>query len=241
MFLLSRDGKTTYTAEQFVEIVQTFLAPYKLEKVKVCDIAYFNVNERRASHYISRDKHVFLCGDAAHVHSPAGGQGMNMSIQDSENLAWKLAMIYHGQADAHILDTFAQERIPVADEVIKRTSQLSRNSMFFLLIPWIWPLTLKLSQYIPARLLRGTMEHGSQLSIDYSQYKGSLIIKECAAWKNAIYSSWLTSWMSWFTKELCAPGMRAIDGVVVNLLSADHPVCRLREWQSKHFTSCWFF
>jgi 2-polyprenyl-6-methoxyphenol hydroxylase-like FAD-dependent oxidoreductase len=110
MFLLSRDGKTTYTAEQFVEIVQTFLAPYKLEKVKVCDIAYFNVNERRASHYISRDKHVFLCGDAAHVHSPAGGQGMNMSIQDSENLAWKLAMIYHGQADAHILDTFAQER-----------------------------------------------------------------------------------------------------------------------------------
>jgi 2-polyprenyl-6-methoxyphenol hydroxylase-like FAD-dependent oxidoreductase len=58
-----------------------------MKNIEVQSISRLTVNERRSSRYISEDKHIFLCGDAVHVHNPAGGQGMNMSMQDSENLA----------------------------------------------------------------------------------------------------------------------------------------------------------
>lgn len=64
-----------------------------------------------------RDRNVFLAGDAAHIHSPAGGQGMNTGIQDSHNLGWKLAAVARG-ASAALLDTYEEERRPVAAGVI---------------------------------------------------------------------------------------------------------------------------
>jgi hypothetical protein len=58
---------------------------------------------------------VFLAGDAAHVHPPAGGLGMNTGIQDAHNLGWKLALVLAGKADPALLDTYSQERVPIAE------------------------------------------------------------------------------------------------------------------------------
>jgi 2-polyprenyl-6-methoxyphenol hydroxylase-like FAD-dependent oxidoreductase len=72
----------------------------------------YRVNERMVDRY--RVGRVFLAGDAAHVHSPAGGLGMNTGIQDAYNLGWKLAMVLAGQAGPELLDTYEAERLPIA-------------------------------------------------------------------------------------------------------------------------------
>jgi 2-polyprenyl-6-methoxyphenol hydroxylase-like FAD-dependent oxidoreductase len=77
----------------------------------------FRLHHRIAAHY--RQQSVFLAGDAAHVHSPAGAQGMNTGIQDAANLAWKLAqVVQHGSNDA-LLDTYDLERRPVGRSVLR--------------------------------------------------------------------------------------------------------------------------
>lgn len=66
-----------------------------------------------------RARRVLLAGDAAHIHSPAGGQGLNTGVQDAVNLGWKLAQVLHGTSPASLLDTYHAERHPVAARVIK--------------------------------------------------------------------------------------------------------------------------
>jgi hypothetical protein len=66
------------------------------------------------------------CGDAAHVHSPAGGQGMNTGIQDASNLAWKLALVIRGFASGSLLDSYERERKQVAREVVAMTDRITR-------------------------------------------------------------------------------------------------------------------
>jgi 2-polyprenyl-6-methoxyphenol hydroxylase-like FAD-dependent oxidoreductase len=70
-----------------------------------------------------RDRRCFLLGDAAHVHSPMGGQGMNTGLQDAYNLAWKLALVARGQADERLLDTYEAERLPVAHQLLRSTDR----------------------------------------------------------------------------------------------------------------------
>jgi 2-polyprenyl-6-methoxyphenol hydroxylase-like FAD-dependent oxidoreductase len=65
----------------------------------------------------------FLLGDAAHVHSPMGGQGMNTGLQDAYNLGWKLALVLSGRADDALLDTYAAERMPVAHRLLETTDR----------------------------------------------------------------------------------------------------------------------
>lgn len=79
-------------------------------------LSIYRVNVRMVEHY--RKGRVFLAGDAAHVHSPAGGQGMNTGMQDSYNLGWKLAAVLRG-VDAALLDTYDEERRPVARAVLE--------------------------------------------------------------------------------------------------------------------------
>lgn len=67
---------------------------------------------------------VFLAGDAAHIHSPAGGQGMNTGIQDAFNLAWKLAMVLRGQARPELLESYEAERLPVGRKLLSFTDRL---------------------------------------------------------------------------------------------------------------------
>lgn len=82
------------------------------------------VNIRRATRY--RAGNVFIAGDACHVHSIAGGMGMNTGIQDAYNLGWKLATVINGDAHDGLLDTYEEERIPIADRLLKVTSELQR-------------------------------------------------------------------------------------------------------------------
>src|SRR5262245_5448025 len=73
-----------------------------------------------------RDGRCFLLGDAAHIHSPMGGQGMNTGLQDAYNLAWKLALVVSKQADAVLLDSYEAERLPVADRLLATTDRAFR-------------------------------------------------------------------------------------------------------------------
>ncbi|MEU6191559.1 FAD-dependent monooxygenase [Nocardia sp. NPDC047038] len=82
----------------------------------------FEIWRRVSSAY--RIGRTFLCGDAAHVHSPAGGQGMNAAIQDALNLGYKLAGLAAGEAPEEVLDTYEAERRPVAEQVIDGTHKL---------------------------------------------------------------------------------------------------------------------
>jgi 2-polyprenyl-6-methoxyphenol hydroxylase-like FAD-dependent oxidoreductase len=75
-----------------------------------------------------RNGHVFLAGDAAHIHSPAGGQGMNTGIQDAHNLGWKLAAVERG-ASPQLLDTYEAERRPVAEGVLALSNDRLRQSI----------------------------------------------------------------------------------------------------------------
>ncbi|MCR3749700.1 rifampin monooxygenase [Lentzea californiensis] len=74
---------------------------------------------RQAERY--RSGRVFLAGDAAHVHPPTGGQGLNLGVQDAFNLGWKLAAAVHGWAPEGLLDSYEAERHPVAEEVLNNT------------------------------------------------------------------------------------------------------------------------
>ena len=93
----------------------------------------FRINGRKVSSY--RWGRAFLCGDAAHVHSPAGGQGMNTGMQDAFNLAWKLALVVKGRGTEALLDSFSAERSYVGEQVLKNAERLTaigttRNPVF---------------------------------------------------------------------------------------------------------------
>ena len=81
----------------------------------------WTVNNMYATH-MQRDR-VFIMGDAAHRHPPSNGLGSNTSIQDSFNLAWKLASVLKGQAGAALLDSYSRERAPVAKQIVTRANQ----------------------------------------------------------------------------------------------------------------------
>ena len=87
----------------------------------------FHCDERQVTRY--RVGRVFLAGDAAHVHTPAGGQGMNTGIQDAANLSWKLAAAVQGGAPAALLDSYHGERHPVGRMVLRSSGALIRLVM----------------------------------------------------------------------------------------------------------------
>ncbi len=83
----------------------------------------FRINGRKVADY--RWGRVFLAGDAAHIHSPAGGQGMNTGMQDAMNLAWKLALVEHGACGDGLLDSYSPERSYVGDQVLEAAGRLT--------------------------------------------------------------------------------------------------------------------
>jgi 2-polyprenyl-6-methoxyphenol hydroxylase-like FAD-dependent oxidoreductase len=89
-------------------------------------LSYFRLHHRQAARY--RSGRIFVAGDAAHVHSPAGAQGMNTGIQDAWNLGWKLALVARGVADPALLDSYESERLPVGRFVLRFTDRASSVS-----------------------------------------------------------------------------------------------------------------
>jgi 3-(3-hydroxy-phenyl)propionate hydroxylase len=82
-------------------------------------LSRFTDMARQAASY--RQRRVLLAGDAAHVHSPVGGQGLNIGVQDAVNLGWKLAQVVHGTSPETLLDTYQAERHPIAARVLENT------------------------------------------------------------------------------------------------------------------------
>lgn len=94
-------------------------------QIKSCSwFSTYRIHHRGAVRF--RDRRCFLLGDAAHIHSPVGAQGMNTGLQDAYNLAWKLALVVKNQAKAELLDSYEQERLPVAHALLNGTDRAFR-------------------------------------------------------------------------------------------------------------------
>jgi 2-polyprenyl-6-methoxyphenol hydroxylase-like FAD-dependent oxidoreductase len=113
--------------------------------------SHYRVHHRVADRF--REGRAFLAGDAGHVHSPAGGQGMNTGIGDAVNLAWKLAAVLGGRAAPSLLDSYEAERIPFARSLVRTTDRIFEavvgRGLFSRLVrsvfaPVILPLALRL-------------------------------------------------------------------------------------------------
>jgi 2-polyprenyl-6-methoxyphenol hydroxylase-like FAD-dependent oxidoreductase len=151
--------------------VQQLSDAYTTGSVRLHDPAWmtnFRLHHRAAAHY--RAGRIFLAGDAAHIHSPAGAQGMNTGIQDAANLGWKLTHTLHG-VNAALLDTYEPERAPIGRAVLRMSDRAftiatATNPLTRLartrLAPTLLPLALKTS-WPRAYLFRSL----SQLAITY--------------------------------------------------------------------------
>jgi 2-polyprenyl-6-methoxyphenol hydroxylase-like FAD-dependent oxidoreductase len=113
---------TAPTLEQ-VQAVMNRRGPPGLVAFDPIWLAGFRINGRKVGSY--RYGRAFLLGDAAHVHSPAGGQGMNTGMQDAFNLAWKLAMAIHNSCADTVLDSYSAERSAVGETVLKTAGRLT--------------------------------------------------------------------------------------------------------------------
>jgi flavin-dependent dehydrogenase len=106
----------------FEDVSDQAMRQIRMRVDKVNWFSTYHVHHRVASHFkIGR---AFLLGDAAHIHSPVGAQGMNTGIGDAINLAWKLAHVLKGQAPAGLLDTYPTERMQFARRLVKTTDQI---------------------------------------------------------------------------------------------------------------------
>jgi 2-polyprenyl-6-methoxyphenol hydroxylase-like FAD-dependent oxidoreductase len=122
-----RPGAKHSAAEPTLEELEEIIRRRCFHPLSVSDAvwqAWFRISHRIVEHFGSG--RVFLAGDAAHIHSPAGGQGMNTGIQDAFNLGWKLALVVHRLATPDLLESYEAERMPVARSVVNLTDRMTR-------------------------------------------------------------------------------------------------------------------
>lgn len=140
-------GKEDVTFEDLRPYIKKQL---DISVTKVNWFSKYHVHHRVADHF--RQGRVFIAGDAGHIHSPAGGQGMNTGIGDAVNLAWKLASVIRGRASAAILDTYESERIAFARTLVSSTdrlfqyavgSDLQATMIRSLFLRYIFPIALR--------------------------------------------------------------------------------------------------
>ena len=103
------------------DVAHAMIERLKIDVEQVHWFSSYRVHHRVASTYDDGTR--FLLGDAAHIHSPVGGQGMNTGIGDAINLAWKLAAVVHGRADPQLLASYAEERVPFARRLVATTDR----------------------------------------------------------------------------------------------------------------------
>jgi 2-polyprenyl-6-methoxyphenol hydroxylase-like FAD-dependent oxidoreductase len=121
------DGITGDTGEPTLEDIQRLYDRSVHLPARLYNLNWssrFRINSRHMT--TLRAGRVFFGGDAAHVHSPAGGQGMNAGIQDMINLSWKLAMVLDGRARPKLLDTYQSDRLPVIRQLVRMTDRATR-------------------------------------------------------------------------------------------------------------------
>jgi len=115
------EGDVDLTASGLTEMVASRIGRNDIVIRSVGWASAYQMNARLADRY--REGRVFLAGDAAHIHPPTGGQGLNTSLQDSYNLGWKLAAVLAGAPDT-LLDTYEQERRPIAAQMLGLATKL---------------------------------------------------------------------------------------------------------------------
>jgi 2-polyprenyl-6-methoxyphenol hydroxylase-like FAD-dependent oxidoreductase len=106
----------------FEDVGQRAIEHLKVDVRKINWFSTYHVHHRVTDRF--RRGRAFILGDAAHIHSPAGGQGMNTGIGDAINLAWKLAEVIHGRAPERILDSYEAERLPFARHLVQTTDRV---------------------------------------------------------------------------------------------------------------------
>lgn len=118
-------NRTNITPAMILECAQRTLEPYKLS-YEYCDWwTAYQIGQRVGSNF-SKNERIFLAGDAVHTHSPKAGQGMNVSMQDTYNLCWKISAVLKGSADRRILKTYQSERRRIAQDLIAFDHKFSR-------------------------------------------------------------------------------------------------------------------
>jgi 2-polyprenyl-6-methoxyphenol hydroxylase-like FAD-dependent oxidoreductase len=117
-----REDRATHADTlKFEDVSDRAISNLKVKVEKVNWFSTYHVHHRVAAHF--REGRAFLLGDAAHIHSPAGGQGMNTGIGDAINLAWKFAMVLDGRAPERLLDSYEIERIGFARRLVATTDR----------------------------------------------------------------------------------------------------------------------
>jgi 2-polyprenyl-6-methoxyphenol hydroxylase-like FAD-dependent oxidoreductase len=135
------------------DVGKTVIESMRINVERVNWFSTYRVHHRVADRF--RQRRAFLLGDAAHIHSPVGGQGMNTGIGDAVNLAWKLASVLHGRVDASLLDSYQPERIAFARRLVATTDQaftavtsptLTARLVRLELVPFLMPKLFKLTK-----------------------------------------------------------------------------------------------
>ncbi|WP_198539333.1 FAD-dependent monooxygenase [Streptomyces graminilatus] len=133
-------------------------------------VSVFTIQQRMITRM--RSGRCFVAGDAAHVHSPASGQGMNTGIQDAYNLAWKLASVIHGHAGQELLDTYGAERVPVGARLLGSTNRATqliqlKSPVAALILPVMFKVVSTLPP-LRAKISRKIMRAMSALDLSYA-------------------------------------------------------------------------
>ncbi|OAX43063.1 hypothetical protein K503DRAFT_732282 [Rhizopogon vinicolor AM-OR11-026] len=119
-------SKIAQSEELIFETIAS-IVPTEITFKKLVWASEFRPNIRMVNKF--SDGRVFVAGDAAHVHSPTGGQGLNSGIQDAFNLGWKIALVEKGLADKSLLDTYNEERLPVISEMLDMTTSILNHTI----------------------------------------------------------------------------------------------------------------
>jgi phenol 2-monooxygenase len=177
-----RVSSRNITVDRLIAVVQRILRPYTLEVKEVAWWSVYEIGQRLCDKFddvpdeevTSRLPHVFIAGDACHTHSPKAGQGMNVSMQDTFNLGWKLASVLQGRCAPEILHTYSAERQAIAKEPIDFDRE------------WAKMLSAPLRSsnggegVDPAEVQRFFVKHGHYTAGTATKYKPSLICAEPA-------------------------------------------------------------
>jgi 2-polyprenyl-6-methoxyphenol hydroxylase-like FAD-dependent oxidoreductase len=169
------------TLEEIQQSIDT-CGPAGARASEPAELTRFHVNQRRTEHYAQG--RIFLAGDAAHIHSPIGAQGMNTGIQDALNLGWKLALTVKGQASARLLESYETEREQVGEALLRGTDRttrlaLTRNPLLSALRDALTPILFSSLPAAAHRLAEALAEINiaypqSPVTVDQRDNKGTL-------------------------------------------------------------------
>jgi phenol 2-monooxygenase len=177
-----RVSNRNITAEDLIAAAKRILHPYSLEVKEVAWWSVYEIGQRLCDRFDDvpeqetggRSPHVFIAGDACHTHSPKAGQGMNVSMQDSFNLGWKLASVILGRAIPKILHSYSDERRAIAKELIDFDREFAR---MFSASP-ADPADPNSVGVDPAEFQRYFVQQGRFTAGTATQYRQSLICAE---------------------------------------------------------------